>query len=87
MRKSTMYPAAAPAVTPVPPVKVAQQVAKPMPVPAVMKPSPKAREPVAKTQRVVPSVKSARGLMVRTDTHNQANQLPAHAKHAGRGKP
>jgi hypothetical protein len=39
---------------------------------------------VAKTQRAVPSVPTARGV-VRTDTHNAANQLPTHAKHRGRG--
>ena len=85
MRKSlTKQPPAA--LSPVPAVKVIQQVAQPMPVPAVMRPSPMARPPVAKTQRVIPSAKTPRGV-VRTDTHNQANQLPASAKWAGRGKP
>jgi hypothetical protein len=43
-----------------------------------------ARPPVAKTSRQVPSVPTGRGV-VRTDTHNQANQIPHHAKHKGRG--
>jgi hypothetical protein len=47
-------------------------------------PSPMARPPVAPTQRVVPSVQTGRGV-VRTDTHNVANQVPGHAKHKGRG--
>lgn len=50
-------------------------------------PSSMARTPVAKTSRVVPSVKTTSGKVVRTDTHNQANQVPHHAKHRGRGKP
>lgn len=52
--------------------------------PAVAQPSPMARAPVAPTSRHVPSVKTGRGV-VRTDTHNQANQVPHSAKHKGRG--
>lgn len=75
---------------PVPPVASARPVAAPAPVtpppapPAPPQPSPMARQPVAKTQRVVPSAPTPRGV-VRTDTHNAANQVPAHAKHKGRG--
>lgn len=85
MRKP-MMPMPAPAVSPVPPVKAAAPVVQPKAPAPVAQPSPMARQPVAKTQRVVPSVPTGRGV-VRTDTHNQANQVPRHAKHAGRGKP
>lgn len=47
-------------------------------------PSPMARPPVHATQRKVPSVATGRGV-VRTDTHNAVNQVPASAKHRGRG--
>lgn len=58
-----------------------------LPPAAPPQPSNMARTPVAKTSRVVPSVKTTNGRTVRTDTHNQANQLPHGAKHRGRGKP
>jgi hypothetical protein len=64
------------------PPKAAQPPRVPAPNPDV--PSPMARPPVAKTSRQVPSVPTGRGV-VRTDTHNQANQIPHHAKHKGRG--
>lgn len=75
--------------------KLIPPVAMPEPVPAMApppmaapapapSPSPMARAPVAPTSRLVPSVQTGRGV-VRTDTHNQANQVPAHAKHKGRG--
>lgn len=71
---------------PTAPAKVKQpKVAAVPPTPPV--PSPMARAPVAKTNRVMPSVKNNQGRVVRTDTHNQANQLPFQAKHRGRGKP
>lgn len=70
-----------PKVAQVKAVKAVKPPAKPQ---AVAQPSPKARTPVAKTSRVVPSVKSARGT-VRTDTHNQANQVPSGAKRRRRG--
>lgn len=63
--------------------KTLPPVAMPEPVPAAV-PSPMARPPVAPTSRQVPSVPTARGV-VRTDTHNAANQVPRHAKHKGRG--
>jgi hypothetical protein len=44
-----------------------------------------ARPPVAASQRLVPSVATPRGV-VRTDTHNAANNhVPASSKHQGRG--
>lgn len=78
---------------PIPPVAAPAQIAAaPMPTPPaapappapVPQPSPMARAPAAPSQRLVPSVQTGRGV-VRTDTHNQANQLPADAKHKGRG--
>ncbi len=81
MKQRPMPPA------PVPPVMKAKPVASPQPVaqpPLPPQPSPMARPPVAKTQRVVPSAKTPRGVM-RTDTHNAANQVPHTAKHRGRG--
>lgn len=80
-------------IAPVKPVKQVKQVAQVQQVKAVKPPakpqavpqvSPKARTPVAKTSRVVPSVKGGRGV-VRTDTHNQANQVPSGAKRRRRG--
>jgi hypothetical protein len=82
-------------IAPVKPVKAVQPVravkaikpitppAKPEPVSAPKR-SNMARPPVAKTQRVVPSVQSGRGV-VRTDTHNGVNAVPAAAKHKKRG--
>lgn len=73
-----------------PPTAAALPPARPMAPPAAPamtappQPSPMARAPVAASQRLVPSVQTMRGI-VRTDTHNEANQLPAEAKHKGRG--
>lgn len=83
--KKVIAPVAAPVQ--VPAAKAPTPPAKPRNVPApppVPQPSPMARQPVAATSRQVPSVQTARGV-VRTDTHNAANQLPASAKHKGRG--
>ena len=81
MKKMTpMIPPSPAAQAPMPPMA-------PPPAPVMApppQPSPMARAPVAPTSRVVPSVPTDRGV-VRTDTHNQANQLPADAKHKGRG--
>lgn len=83
--KKIIAPVAAPMpvpsapAAPVPPAP--RSVQAPPPVP---QPSPMARPPVAPTSRKVPSVQTGRGV-VRTDTHNQANQIPHHAKHKGRG--
>jgi hypothetical protein len=79
-------------VQPVKSVQPARTVKTVKPVAAPAKPAPislpkrsnMARPPVAKTKRVVPSVPSGRGV-VRTDTHNAANQVPAAAKHKKRG--
>lgn len=78
--------------TPLAPVPAPTAPAKPAAVPQhavgqvknVAQPSPMARPPVQASQRVVPTVATGRG-MVRTDTHNAANRVPAHAKHKGRG--
>lgn len=74
------------AVQPVRAVKAVKPIAPPPKPPTISAPkrSNMARPPVAKTQRVVPSAKSARGV-VRTDTHNGANNVPAAAKHRKRG--
>jgi hypothetical protein len=80
--KPVAKPEQVPSMNPPPlPPKAARPAAVPAPSAA---PSPMARPPVPKTSRQVPSVPTARGV-VRTDTHNQANQIPAHAKHKGRG--
>lgn len=75
-------------VVPAKPVKPVAPVVQVKPVRAVLPPappSPMARPPVAKTNRVVPSVKTPRGV-VRTDTHNAANNhAPAKGKHGQRG--
>lgn len=78
-------------VKPVVPAKPVAPVVQVKPVRAVLPPappagpSPMARPPVAKTSRVVPSVSSPRGV-VRTDTHNAANNhAPAKSKHGKRG--
>lgn len=76
-----------PAVSATPGVPAVPAATPPAPVPKVSlppRPSPMARPPVAPTSRQVPSVPTGRGV-VRTDTHNAANQVPAHAKHKGRG--
>jgi hypothetical protein len=73
-----------PAVTPVRPVNTVPPVAPPAPPVPVPQPSPMARPPVAPSSRVVPGVATGRGV-VRTDTHNAANQVPAAAKHGNRG--
>lgn len=75
-------PVASPAQVPSAPAVTAPPApTPPSPVPQL---SPMARPPVAPTQRLVPSVQTGRGV-VRTDTHNVDNQLPASAKHKGRG--
>lgn len=75
-------------VVPAKPVKPVAAVAQVKPVRGVKppaQPSPMARAPVAKTSRVVPGVASGRGV-VRTDTHNAANNhAPAKSKHGKRG--
>jgi hypothetical protein len=84
--KPVAKPEQVPSMNPPPmPVKAARPPAVPPVSPKIPAgPSPMARPPVPKTSRQVPSVPTARGV-VRTDTHNQVNQVPAHAKHKGRG--
>lgn len=86
----TLPPRAVQAPAPPKPVAAVKPVKQP-PMPPAMsatpaaKPSPMARPPVAPTSRVVPKVDTPRGV-VRTDTHNVANQhVPASAKHGKRG--
>jgi len=81
--KKFVTPVAAPEQVPAmnpPPAPPAPPAAPPV----ARVPSPMARPQPAPTSRQVPSVPTARGV-VRTDTHNQANQVPSHAKHKGRG--
>lgn len=82
MKKMTpMGPPPAAAITP---MRAMKAPATPS-MPAPPQPSPMARKPVHATSRVVPSVKTPRGV-VRTDTHNAANQhVPPSSKHQGRG--
>jgi hypothetical protein len=81
--KPVAAPEQVPSMNPPPmPAKAAKPPSVPAPGPRL--PSPMARPPVAKTSRQVPGVATGRG-MVRTDTHNQQNQVPHGAKHRGRG--
>lgn len=86
MKKMTPMQPPAMAAAALPPMKPpAAPSASNQPVMAGPPTSPMARAPVHPTQRVVPGVQTPRG-MVRTDTHNAANQqIPPSAKHPGRG--
>lgn len=79
------FPAAAMAPAKPMPAPAAAPAASNQPVKAGAPASPMARAPVHPTQRLVPGVTTPRGV-VRTDTHNAANQQIAPGlKHQGRG--